>query len=133
MRVTIDQAEKLRAIGYDKPECYYYRVWYGEGRLVVSPYYLDYNKEEMDEHEEFYTAPLVHDALQWFRDEKGIICAVERDVDWEEEHPFNGYYGGFSDEKFSNKSCGVTAAYTTHHEAESALLDALIKYEEEKK
>lgn len=66
----------------------------------------------------------VSDALQWFRDEKGIQCAVN--LVGSTAVFVDGYYGVIR----KNKS---TDFYPAFPEAESALLEALIKYEEEKK
>lgn len=68
----------------------------------------------------------VSDALQWFRDEKGIECVVELSFGAFED--CFGYNGVYFDGDFI-----TTESYKTFPEAESALLDALIKYEEEKK
>lgn len=73
----------------------------------------------------------IHDALQWFRDEKGIPCGILPYTD--DEYPNQVFYYGvwynpdnIMGEVYDSAEC------KTYPEAESALLDALIKYEEEK-
>ena len=127
--VTFDQAKRLFQIGFQ--EMTFGAYWRDSKAFKLFEYDSNWNKTA--DANGCYSAPEVHDALQWFRDEKGIICAVERDVDWGEEHPFNGYYGGYSGTpEFTNKSTGVTESYPTFPEAESALLEALITYVEAK-
>ena len=76
----------------------------------------------------------VSDAIQWFRDEKGIICAVELDIDHKIidgflTEVFNGYYGHFITIGREDSLPTVKS----HSGAESALLEALIEYKEEKR
>ena len=70
-------------------------------------------------------APTIPEALDWLRERKRIICAV--DVDY-----FDGWYytGKYLDK--SKIDFQYTNSFDDHYNAESALLDAVLTYLENK-
>lgn len=69
----------------------------------------------------------VSDALQWFRDEKGLHGWIGIDS--------RGYYYVIytTEGKYINSVFDYDTCFKNYSEAENALLDALLKYLEEKK
>ena len=67
----------------------------------------------------------VSDAIQWFRDEKGILCTVDMEY-YDGIHYFGVFMG------IGLKDGGGTEEFNNFPEAESALLDALLIYLEVK-
>lgn len=117
--VNFDQARRLKELGYDGPADYYYPWWSSCGKRKPK--------------KEFYLTPTIPDALQWFRDVKGIPCAIE--VRKTTKVNYRGVFLPFVEDRKHPKYCyrKNTEYCEGYPVAESALLDALLTYLEEKK
>ena len=115
--VTFDQAKRLFQIGFQ--EMTFGAYWRDSKAFKLFEYDSNWNKTA--DANGCYSAPEVHDALQWFRDEKGIFCTVDMEY-------YDGihYFGKFMD--IGLKDGGETEEFNNFPEAESALLDALLNY-----
>ncbi|MDR1007974.1 MAG: hypothetical protein LBL65_05350 [Campylobacteraceae bacterium] len=112
--VSFKQAKKLQKLGFGWKTQYVYRQYYNEKeKLVVDlDYYYIADTIELK-------APEVALALKWFRDVKNIRYDIDY-YKYIETHYYYFYING----KEGNIRC------KTYEEAESCLLDKLIKEEE---
>lgn len=113
--VTLEQAKKLKELGFDSDSfefCF---------DIVGDRVEVDADSYNNGEYKLFYTS----EALEWFREVKGIPCNVSLDVFEDEYRPLIYQYTGMYWEGYSVFD---TDSFDTHSEAESALLDALIEY-----
>lgn len=120
--VILEQAQKLCAIGFNRLVGKSYNVSTGEitSHVPVNPNAFD---------GAFYSCPTVSDALDYLREEKGVVCYV--DVIY---HPLRKkamYIGKILSESglIIQKK---TEEFDTHPLASSALLDAVLDYLEQK-
>ena len=129
MNITFEQSKKLVTIGYPVDEYSCERYYNSKGQPMSWEYCGIEDKE-------FYPLIDVHEALQWFRDKKGIKCAVINDVNFLTKNrvSFNGYCGMYmiTDELNFVIKQEYLETKESFHEAELDLLNALIKYEENK-
>ena len=117
--VTFEQAIGLARVGYCQYSIHQYK--YNDVGLVIE---LG-SSERMYNTGNEWNAPAVSEALDWFREVRGIECNVSLDV-FEDECRFLIYqYTGMYWEGYSVFD---TDSFDTHSEAEQALLDALIEY-----
>ena len=128
--VTFEQAKKLKELGYDKDVVRYYKddgfVWRhtssdNECRFSVDDLGCNSNGDDGK-----YSAPSTSEALEWFREAKGVPCSVMLFSFFDDSIRYTGryridVYGGWVERE-------TEYYYDTHSEAESALLDALIEY-----
>lgn len=119
---TFEQAQKLCAIGFNRLVDKSYNVSTGE---IISHVHVNANALDGA----FYSAHTVSDALDWVREDKGIVCYV--DVIY---HPLRKkamYIGKILSESglIIQKK---TEEFDTHPLASSALLDAVLYYLEQK-
>lgn len=125
--VTLDQAQKLCAIGFNRLVGKSYNVSTGE---ITSHVHVNANTLDGA----YYSCPTVSDALDYLREEKGIVCSVWFDrkliktKDQKKEHCYY-YFGVFFIENGINR---FTERNDTHPLASSALLDAVLDYLEQK-
>lgn len=112
--ITFEQAKRLKNIGYnyyeyEKTLCRH--VYNDVGEILErGSSALMYNSgEEFD-------CPCVHEALDYIRDIKGIICAVEL--------AFGNYQGVFA----SKEGVKNSEYMSTHTDACLSLLDYVLKY-----
>jgi len=120
MILTFEQAKKLNDLGFNDWTLYLFDSFYKTEHTAYD-FVIQANKSEG-----YYKRPSVSDALQWIRDNKGIICgAYPIFVIWKngvKEYFYEfKYVDGFGEEYFSKH-------FPTHPEAESALLDAVLTY-----
>ena len=116
--VTFEQAKKLKKLGYDEECTHFFKIneedkpaqWFGE-----------YHNHNM--HFEYISAPTISEALEWFREVKGVPCSVNLYQDDSMEGCI--YYVGCYKDRDVIRPIEMKI---THYEAESALLDALIEY-----
>lgn len=109
--VTFEQAKRLKEAGFD----WFVYHWYNsDGTLSNSTNPHDRNGGRCG-----LSAPTVSLALKWFREEKKIPCAVRAwsnlKYGWEYCYEYNHWNASMYDE------------YDTHCNAESALLEQLLK------
>ena len=134
--ITFEQALSLKSIGYDLGVFYFYN--YDPENLEVSKEYVDhlqgwnrlYNHNEILDGQVFphkCSAPTISEALDWLREEKGIMCYV--DIVFKPTTQ-KAYYIG----KILSPSGLIiwrkTSYSDSHSLAESALLDEVMKYVE---
>lgn len=140
--VTFEQAKKLKDFGFDG-ECLY---WYNEDGVKECPieqgymeYYYevdcflnDWNAKKIDRDlygsyppKVSYSVPTVSEALDWVREEKRVICAV--DVDY-----FDGWYYTGKYQDMTKTDFRYTDSFDDHPLASSALLTAVLTYLEQK-
>lgn len=138
--VTFDQAKKLKELGFEEETSKEYRTPVvrifegGKAKFVErEPDVYDTGKHASfygDVSYDNYTpAPFIHEALDWIREEKRIVCFV--DVIY---HPIEKkamYLGKILSESglIIQKK---TSDFNTHPLASSALLDAVLTYLEER-
>lgn len=113
--VTFKQAIELQKLGFDSDSFEF--CFDVVGDMVEIDAYNDNNGE--------YKIFTVNEALEWFREVKGIPCNVSLDVFEDEYRPLIYQYTGMYWEGYSVFD---TDSFDLHSEAESALLDALIEY-----
>lgn len=117
MIVPFEIAKELKDLGYDEQVRNYYEIEFGE--RTFESYSSDYNTLSRYE-DKRVSAPSVSSALQWIRENKGIICWVMFDyID------FTGYYGVWIEDDKQIKSTLISYDYPS---AELALLESIIKY-----
>jgi hypothetical protein len=129
--VTLEQAKRLKEIGFDWVSYHSYGRYsqcnYGEGLPVLEEAYCDTSRvgaycELSDLKTCGILAPTVALALKWFRDVKMIrnaVCCLFYNTSiemWYGDFKFKGHYN-------------ATSKCSTYEEAESALLDKLLKLE----
>lgn len=119
---TFEQAQKLCAIGFNSLVDKSYNVITGNllSHVPVNPNAFD---------GAFYSCPTVSDALDYLREEKGIVCYV--DVIYYPLRKKAMYIGKILSESglIIQKK---TEVFDTHPLASSALLDAVLDYLEQK-
>lgn len=128
MLTTLQQAKKLKELGFKEKVTAYYV----DGSIDFnSP--INWNTNEgLDEDDApqdddgYYSAPSVSEALDWFREVKGIVCAVTLsdkrrlyNIQWYDDNT------GIDDHKSDFK-----ILHLPYSLAESALLDDVMKYVE---
>ena len=116
---TPTQALRLKELGFDKP----IRDNYREKQVVISAAARDWNDLPWA-----LSAPTHAEALQWFREKKGLHGWVEPFV----THLFNRWTYCITIKNVGLTALG-SAIYPTHPEAESALIDKLITILEKQK
>lgn len=111
--VTFEQAKKLKEAGFDWPTIELYESTDQSLSSTVCP------ENHNDGNPSFLSAPTVSLALKWMRDVKGLLGAVSHTDDF-------GYWYGIKD---MNNGGVITfnRCYETYEDAESALLDELLK------
>lgn len=117
--VTIEQAEKLKELGFDLPADRYYEK--DDGRIVFVPY----NTENINSHIDFpvyISAPTVAFAIKWLRDEKDCNVIVNAAImgNGKKMYDIDYFYGNIKD-----AHAGI---YNTYEEAESAGLTDILDY-----
>lgn len=146
--VTFEQAKMLKELGFDG-ECLYWYNEYGVKECPIEQGYMEYyyeadcflndwNAKKIDRDlygsyppKESYSAPTVCDALDWVREEKGVMCAVELIRQSNRFGGVIGYkYGGVYIAGYFKEV--LLPALDTHPLASSALLDAVLTYLEQK-
>lgn len=120
--VTFEQAKRLKELGFDGLS---HHAYWNKGNKGYKLVHL---------HEDYWNravggmiaVPTVSDALDWLREEKGIVCGINihRGKSW----VYNGKYL-----HRSKLYIRYTPSFDTHPLAELALLDAVLTYLEEKK
>jgi len=115
--VLLEQAKKLKKLGFKwKVDSYY------DNEKIH--YSIKYN---WNEEKDCLSAPTTSLALKWFRDVKGLVYYIKIKFDGSSE-PL-----GWEFQHTIIKSHKIKKGMRqTYEEAESSLLDALIKYMEEK-
>lgn len=138
--VTFEQAKKLRSLGFRNYVLHYYDRYQSinscsffddECRVTVEDIEEDCNASVSN-----YSAPSVHEALDWTREEKGVDCCVFFN---------NELFGNLDNAKaiyYFKYGCNGRIIYNswnvdyksfdTHPLAESSLLDAVLDYLEKK-
>lgn len=127
--VTFEQAKRLGKHGFNESVNSGYIGYTKDGELV--------SRYQYSQDKEYQTipcwikAPTVCHALDWVREEKEILCAVEL---VKETNRFGGtigykYGGAFIDDKGKET---LLPTHDTHPLASSALLDAVLTYLEQK-
>lgn len=120
---NIEQAKALKELGFDWET---FRCYELDGLLVKSSGY-NHNKTK-----DYISAPTVSHALDWCREEKGIVCSVEIQTvyhipDIEEFIGYSWIY--LSKSKYNNLiKSSPEDDFKTHPEASSALLTAILEY-----
>lgn len=130
--VTFEQAKRLKELGFDLETCTGYNTrirvnaWYEPERYtIVKPFVFRDNFKNWNLSETHISAPTVPEALDWVREEKRVICAV--DVDY-----FDGWYYTGKYQDMSKIDFQYTDSFDDHPLASSALLDAVLTYLEQK-
>lgn len=128
--VTFEQAKRLGKHGFNESVNSGYIGYTKDGELV--------SRYQYSQDKEYQTipcwikAPTVCHALDWVREEKGIVCSVwfDRKVimtkDQKKEHVF--YYFGVFYSDVSNDINHFTERSESHPLAENELLTAVLKY-----
>ena len=119
--VTFEQAKRLKKLGFDwKCQCYYiedenkYEIIDVIEIKGVGIYGFDLFETNHNEKETRFSAPTVALALKWFRDVKNIRNSVS--IDWLNYKMAVAVNG-----------CIEKRNFTTYEQAESALLNELLK------
>ena len=145
--VTFEQAKMLKELGFDG-ECLY---WYNEDGVKECPieqgymeYYYDvdcflndWNAKKIDRDlygsyppKESYSAPTVSEALDWVREEKGIMCGVSLDSEWRQ---YKWWHELEKDRIVSHVYYETSInGYDEYPECEDKLLDSVLTYLEQK-
>ena len=120
-RVNIKQAELLKEKEFDWECTYYYRKWYNEIQLRED-HSSNFNSwiKTVEPFEDLCSAPSIQFALKWFRDVKGIPNGI---------YPLTNACSYIYRFWEYNGSLQTSFTYNSHEEAESALLDELLKLE----
>ena len=127
MIVTYNQAEKLKKLGFDGKVYYAYSYHEGTGntQLISDFGFFNYNKNQDNKFNTYYSAPSVSEALQWIREKYEVYCGI---------YPFMWRYKGLAIIQDKYNPCTVEVEpLETHPLAETALLDAVLTYLEGKK
>lgn len=131
MIVPYEIAVKLKQLGFSK-ECRDFYMFSKENpeKQDSLVYGKDFKNHNILDHLNiivgYASAPTVSEALQWTREKYKIVCAVEVDY-------YDGfYYTGKWTDRVINKF-EYTNSFDEHNEAESALLDELLTYLEQKR
>lgn len=115
--VTLEQAKKLKELGFDSDRfgfCF---------DIVDNRAEVDANSKNKGEYKVFY----IHEALEWFREEKGIVAEIKVSKYTKPlEYMFRIYE--YCADLRSYESHSHKLGFSTHPLAESALLDEIIKY-----
>lgn len=109
--VTLEQAIELKKLGFDSDRFEFCFDVVGD---VVE---VGLNYEDNVGYKVFY----ISEALDWFREVKGVTCAVDFYA-YKDSITYSGVIYNGEDNLYTND-------YENHGEASSALLDALIEYE----
>lgn len=134
MTTTYNQAKRLKELGYDKDCLYYYdneqieQSFFidNECKVTVDDLLFDFNNDKWWGYpEDSISAPSISDALQWIREEYRIVCGIGVIACC--KYP---YYGAYID---SNNQEITLEPKEKHPLAESALLDELLTYLEQKR
>jgi hypothetical protein len=115
--VTFGQAKRLKELGFDwiKNPCY------KDGELMHEPVLT---RKYRGIEDICFAAPAVSLALKWVRDEKGIICGIERYASYRHTRGW----------RLDNRNIEYyTDVFATYEAAESALLDELLTLLEKEK
>jgi len=112
---SFEQAKKLKELGFGwwLNSCYYYNpkteeiVFYKNNTTM---FFCPKSSKRT------FPAPTIALALKWFRDVKGIMCAVDL---YGSSHYHHVFYN-------KNTQVQIATIYKTHEAAESALLDELL-------
>lgn len=134
--VTFEQAKKLKELGFDGETHKEYRTPVvrvfesGKAKYIErEPYVYDTGRHASFygdvSYENYISAPTVSDALDWVREDKRVICAV--DVDY-----FDGWYYTGKYQDMTKMDFQYTDSFDDHPLASSALLDAVLTYLEQK-
>lgn len=120
--ITFEQAKRLNELGYRVPSAHGYYTK-GKGEYVTIQQYREDREYQLIP--SWLYANSASDALQWIRDEKGIVCGI--DVIPSSKYPYQGKFvrNGASLARYVND------LYSSYQMAESALLDELLTYLEE--
>jgi hypothetical protein len=108
---THEQSQALKEIGFDEPTDYVY----GYDGTLVRLNIGNYINMKMDVST---SAPTHAEALDWFREKKGIDG-------WVRPYPKGNNLKYYIYEMYQHRS--KTKSYPTHHEATSALIDKMIE------
>lgn len=141
--VTLDQKQRLEKLGfeYDIHQVYFIH----NNSKDITRQVVGVEEIFLDEFKDNYSPiPTTASALDWIREEKGVACGVEPDYNTVKVGEY--YAGGYG---FNGNVVKVVYKYKyqyydknnelhskkfdTHPLAESALLDAVLTYLEEKK
>lgn len=124
--VSFEQAKKLKELGFDYGDGNDRTYYHKNGKLVTYQHWDYYNDCPDDPLDSDIPAPTVPSVLQWIREKKRIICAV--DVDY-----FDGWYytGKYLDK--SKVDLQYTNSFDDHFNAESALLEEILAHLEKQK
>ncbi len=133
--VSLEQAQKLCAIGFNRLVDKSYNVSTGE---IISHVHVNANALDGA----FYSSPTVSDALDYLREEKGVECGVIPICEsFAKDNPdgllgmstrFIGYDYSFFDKSDDKGEIVNMTTFDTHPLASSALLDAVLTYLEKK-
>ncbi|MBK5721404.1 hypothetical protein JGH11_11015 [Dysgonomonas sp. Marseille-P4677] len=141
MITTYDQAKRLKELGYDRPTFKYL--------TEIFDYHFHNDKRIAKNHNEYegvYSTPCISEALQWIREKYNVECGAYPHVIGNEIKYLWLFFA--SKERnltssfvavipttagcYAHCSFDTEGTYNTYPEAESALLDGLLKYLEEK-
>lgn len=132
---TLEQAKRLKKLGFREKV----RAYYAYGSLDYNNPInwntnegLDENGEYQDD-DSYYSAPTIPEALDLIREEKEIHCSVSFVFKYNDrtDNVIAQYFGQVL-QTFPQFIDQVTEDFDTHHLAESALLDAVLTYLENK-
>ncbi|MBK5722576.1 hypothetical protein JGH11_17010 [Dysgonomonas sp. Marseille-P4677] len=138
--VTYDQAKKLKELGYSEEvlRSYHNKIGWGERPFLDSRIGLNnYNKEKYNKDGWYNTcsAPSVSEALQWIREKYSKIIVFEIKVfprsNGDIIYPYTIYDYNSRIGKYERFM--VSTVCKSYPEAESALLNELLTYLEQKK
>ncbi|MDR1223264.1 MAG: hypothetical protein LBL07_10385 [Tannerella sp.] len=126
--VTYGQAKRLKELGFDW-ECIsrysFKKLKNNQERVMIAhPNIVDWNTRSDMYGWNFISAPAVAQALKWIRDEKGIICGIDRYASY--EHTCGWWLDNRNIKRYAD-------AFITYEGSESALLDKLLTILEKKK
>jgi hypothetical protein len=117
--VSYEIAKKLKELGFDEPCLGYYSDWGTQEPFLISCEYGQ-EKESCAIRRKNYlcSAPLLQQALDWFRDKHKIHIEVERD--------FDGWCYKITEFSSGNKfKCGGSAEMSDHNvEVNKAIIKA---------
>lgn len=128
-KVTFDQAKKLKELGFIYSDGNDRTYYHKNGELVTYVYWDYYNDCPDDPLDSDIPAPTVSEALDWIREKKHTPCYV--DAGYCHKYDTVGYWGVILSD-FGCIKRVQTETSPTHPLAESALLDAVLTYLEQK-